>query len=79
MDRFQEIKQETVKALQDAGMDDVYIEQFLKAASDKQWEKAKYILATHRSHLLSQVHEGQDKIYCLDFITRKLKAEKYIG
>lgn len=77
MDRFQEIKQETVKALQDAGMDDIYIEQFLKAASDKQWEKAKHILTLHRSRLLSQIHEGQDKIYCLDFITRKLKSEKY--
>ena len=77
MDRFQEIKKETVEALQDAGMDDIYIEQFLKAVSDQQWEKAKYILAAHRSHLLSQVHEGQDKIYCLDFITRKLKSEKH--
>jgi hypothetical protein len=75
--KFQEIKQETVMALQDAGMDDAHIEQFLKAAGDKQWDKAKYILAAHRSRLLSQVHEGQDKIYCLDFITRKLKAEKH--
>ncbi len=67
---------EIINILKDMNMEKEDIKQFMKSFHLKQWEKIKWILASHRSKLLSDVHKKQDQLYCIDFLTRKLKAFK---
>ena len=60
-------------ALKDTDMEPETINQLMKRLRLGQKDKVKQILASHRSKLLSEVHAKQDKLYCMDFISRKLK------
>ena len=68
-------EQEIQSALEDSGMEPETINQLLESLRLGQKEKVKRILASHRSKLLSDVHAKQDKLYCMDFISRKLKSD----
>lgn len=69
-------EQELLRALEDLGMEPKTIEQFVQCVRLKQWDIGKRLLLSHRSKLLSDVHETQDKLYSMDFIIRKLKSNK---
>ena len=72
-----EDEQELQAALSDAGMEEETAQRLIESLRLGEKEKAKKILAAHRSKLLSDVHEKQDKLYCMDFIGKKLKS-KYL-
>lgn len=67
-------EQELLRSLGDLGMDSETIQQFIQSIRLKQWKNGKRILTSHRSKLLSDVHETQDKLYNMDFLIRKLKT-----
>lgn len=69
-------EQELLNALDDLGMEHNMIEQFMKNFHSSQWDNSKKILLSHRSKLLSDVHKTQDKLYCMDFLIRKLKTSR---
>ena len=69
-------KQELIHALGDLGMEPKLIDQFIQSIRLRQWDNGKRILASHRSKLLSDVHESQDKLYCMDFLIRGLKSNE---
>ena len=60
-------------ALKDVGMEAEMMEQFIECFRLGQMDKSKRILSSHRSKLLSDVHAKREKLYCMDFICRKLK------
>lgn len=74
MDETTVDEQKMACALADLGMDPEMVEQFIQCFHLRQWERGKRILASHRSKLLSDVHEQQDKLYSIDFLIRKLKS-----
>ena len=67
---------EMLRALEDSGMEPEMIEQLMASLRSGLWVKGKRILLSHRSKLLADVHEKQDKLYCMDFLIRKLKSNK---
>ena len=67
-------ERETASALADLGMEPEMVDQFMRCFHLRQWEKGRRILASHRSKLLSDVHDRQDKLYSIDFLIRKLKS-----
>ncbi|WP_100489215.1 hypothetical protein [Sporolactobacillus pectinivorans] len=69
-------EQEILLALEESGMESEMIEQFMESFRSGQTDKEKWILLSHRSKLLSDVHAKQDKLYCMDFLIRKLKSNK---
>lgn len=64
--------------LRDTGMEPGIIEEFLEYHHAKQRVAEKQILLEHRSRLLTNVHDSQVKLYRMDFLMRKLKANKRI-
>ena len=57
-------EKEIVIALLDAGMDTEKINEFI--------QKSKNILLSQRAELLLKIRDGQEKLYCLDYLTRTL-------
>lgn len=68
-------EQEILLTLEESGMEPEMIEQFFKNFRFGQSDNGKRILSSHRSKLLSDVHEKQDKLYCMDFLIRKLNQQ----
>jgi hypothetical protein len=69
-------EQEILLALEESGMEPEMIEQFTESFRSGQRDKGKRILSSHRSKLLSEGHSKQDKLYCMDFLIRKLRSNK---
>ena len=63
---------EIVSALKGVGMEAEMTEQFVESFRLGQKDKVKQILLSYRAKLLSDVHERQDKLYCVDFLIREL-------
>ena len=61
-----------ISTLKDAGMDLHIISEFINSLNSGYYEKSKKILLRQRIELLSRIHDGQDKLYCLDYLTREL-------
>lgn len=65
-----------VQNLMDAGLCMDEIEQFLSCyRQDKQMAQMQ-ILNQYRGKLLGTVQDNQEKLYCLDYLIRKLKSNK---
>lgn len=67
-------EQEMLHALEYSGMEPEMIEQFMQSFRLKRWDNGRRILASHRSKLLSDVHERQDMLFCMDLMIRKLRT-----
>ena len=65
-------------ALRDSGMAAEMVGQFMAYLNSKEAEKCQRILSSHRAALVLDVHSWQEKLYCLDFICRKLKQAKLL-
>lgn len=69
-------KDSLIQNLLDAGLSEEKIEQFLCCHSQEKKTAQLKILTEYRGKLLSSVQAGQEKLYCLDYLIRKLKADK---
>ncbi|MEK3988547.1 MULTISPECIES: hypothetical protein [Robertmurraya] len=69
-------EQEILLAFEELGMEPEMIEQFIESFRLGQRDKGRRILTSYRFKLLSDVHAKQDKLYCMDFLIRKLKSNK---
>ena len=64
----------TLQNLQDAGCDDVFIEQFAHATDAGQKEMIS-LLQKHRVKLLDDSHRCNKRIDCLDFLIHKIEKQ----
>lgn len=69
-------KDSLIRNLLDAGLCEEEIEQFLCCYSQEKKTAQLKILTEYRGRLLGTVQAGQEKLYCLDYLIRKLKADK---
>lgn len=69
-------KDSLIRNLMDAGLCEEEIEQFLCYQSQEKNCAQLKILTEYRGKLLDAVQAGQEKLYCLDYLIRKLKADK---
>lgn len=69
---------EIVATLNDIGINKKQIEEFLENIHKGYTEKNHMILLRQRKSLLLSVHDYQNRLYCLDFFTKKLKDNHYI-
>lgn len=76
MDDNKNSDDELIRNLQDAGMSANGIQDFMKCYSGGQPQEWMRILNKQRSTLLTDVHVGQEKLYCLDYLIRKLKSQE---
>ena len=65
-------EQELENVLRDLSDDEAMIEETISAWNEGQIETVKSRLLSLRSSTLSDVHEKQNELYCIDFILRKL-------
>ena len=65
-------EQELRNALKDLSDDEAMIDEMITARKAGQTETVKSRLRLLRSSALSDVHEKQNTLYCIDFILRKL-------
>jgi hypothetical protein len=65
-------EQELRNALKDLSVNEAAINEIIAAWKEGQTENVKSRLRLLRSSTLSDVHEKQNKLYCIDFILRKL-------
>ena len=65
-------EKEIVIALLDAGMDTEKINEFIESINSEYFQKSKNILLSQRAELLLKIRDGQEKLYCLDYLTRTL-------
>lgn len=64
-----------MQILTDAGCDKELAEQCMKLSDETSNEKMLILLKHHRSTLLSDIHDKQDKLYCLDYLMYQLKKQ----
>ena len=72
MERAKLEEQELRNALKDLSDNEAMIEEIITAWKLGQIETVKSRLRLLRSSALSDVHEKQNELYCIDFILRKL-------
>lgn len=63
---------ELIRNLQDTGMSASEIKHFMTCFGEGESQTWMRILKKQRSNLLTDVHAGQERLYCLDFLMRKL-------
>lgn len=69
-------KDSLIRNLADAGLCEEEIEQFLCCHSQGKKTAQLKLLTEYRGKLLDTVQAGQEKLYCLDYLIRKLKTDK---
>lgn len=69
-------KERLIQNLTDAGLCTEEIERFLCCHDQNKRVAQLKILTEYRGKLLGTVQEGQEKLYCLDYLIRKLKTDK---
>lgn len=67
--------QSVIQNLIDAGCNDEFIECFLAMDEKSQKKEMIDMLSRQRSRLLDNVHADERRIYCLDYLVKKLKNE----
>lgn len=71
-----EEKEELRQNLKDAGLDDDSIEQFLCLYQSNRSSICMRSLKNHRSQLLTEIRIRQEKLFCLDYLIRKLSLKE---
>lgn len=69
-------KERLIQNLTDAGLCTEEIERFLCCRDQNKRVAQLTILTEYRGKLLGTVQDGQEKLYCLDYLIRKLKTDK---
>lgn len=65
-----------IRNLYDAGLCQEEVEQFLLCYRQKKRVAQMKILNDYRGKLLHTVQGSQEKLYCLDYLIRRLKTEE---
>ena len=65
---------DTLQNLKDAGCPKKVIHAFLTACEDNRETDAIQLLKDHRRNLLEQVHNGEARIACLDYLLYQMKS-----
>lgn len=65
-------EEEIISSLKDSGMENMLIDEFISSMYMGHLKKSKRLLIEQRERLLTDIHDRQNKMYCLDFLTRKL-------
>ncbi|MDE5908269.1 MAG: hypothetical protein K2H52_05965 [Lachnospiraceae bacterium] len=68
-------KDRLIQNLADAGLCDEEIKRFLCCHNQNKRAAQLKILTEYRGKLLGMVQDGQEKLYCLDYLIRKLKTD----
>ena len=61
--------------LKDAGCDSKTTQRCLCFFQERKFTEVLQALAAHRAELLEEIHGGQERIDCLDFLIYKIKKE----
>ena len=61
--------------MKDAGCDKEIITKICRLYADGQIQEAVKVLRRHRCNLMEQLHENQNKVYCLDFLVRQMERK----
>lgn len=69
-------KTRLVRCLKDAGCDEALIQKYLQLQREGRRKEQYRLLALHRASLLDQVHAGQSRIDCLDYLVYTMKKEE---
>lgn len=72
MRRIEISKPEFRNLLKDFGIEAGLQEEILTAFISGKFEKTRRLLLTKRSDLLTDIHTEQEKLYCMDYILRRL-------
>lgn len=75
-ERQVERENEIRENLQDAGCSEVIIEDFMNCCRKGQIGRGMKMLAKCRQELLEDIHEGQRKIDCLDYLEYRIRKEE---
>ncbi len=77
MDCSEKCKKEAMaQCLKDAGCEDTVIERFLEDFGSGRLKESIRILQKHRETLLDDLHRGQKRIDCLDYLIFMLQTKK---
>lgn len=77
MDCNEKCKKEAMaQCLKDAGCEDTVIERFLEDFGSGRLKESIRILQKHRETLLDDLHRGQKRIDCLDYLIFMLQTKK---
>lgn len=77
MDCNEKCKKEAIaQCLKDAGCEDTVIEHFLEDFGSGRLKESIRILQKHRDTLLDDLHRGQKRIDCLDYLIFMLQKKK---
>lgn len=59
----------------DAGCDERLISLFMVLRTQQNIQEMLSLLATHRKSILDRIHSEERQIYCLDYLTNRLKND----
>lgn len=65
-----------LRNLQDAGCDENTMNAFFQITGEKNTERRLLLLGKHRKQLLSQIHETQKQIDCLDYLIFEIEKRQ---
>lgn len=65
--------QEILAALKDSDIDSELSEEILKHIHLKKWDRVTQMILSQRAKVVSDVHEKQNTLYCIDFLLQKIK------
>ena len=74
-DRLHELKKEVIQNLKDAGLDDDLIVQFANLYQSNRSTAYMRLLRKYRCDLLTDMRVCQEKLFCLDYLIRRLKTK----
>lgn len=74
-DRLHTSKNEVIQNLKDAGFDEDLIEQFISLYQLDRSTAYMRLLRKYRCNLLSDMRVCQEKLFCLDYLIRRLKTK----
>ncbi len=66
-------REAVIQNLKDAGCQEGFVERFLTCYDREEGEEQLKLLESWREELLNQVHVGEQKISCLDYLVYRLK------
>lgn len=75
-DKLHASKNEVIQNLKDAGFDETLIEQFMSLYEFERPTAYMRLLRKYRCDLLSDMRVCQEKLFCLDYLIRKLDGKE---
>ena len=67
--------QAVIENLRDAGCGSRCVEQFLALGKEGKTADQLRLLSAHRQRLLDQIHRGEKRVECLDYLVYRIEKE----